>query len=489
MKNQYENFKHAGVLFKAWKGVAIVLLLSLATAALSETIITSGSKLIVASGTKLVTAGTLVIKDGGTLNNSGTVIFKQNLTNETPGENDLGSGLAEFSGIANQTITGVNHIQDLRIYNGAGVTLAGPTLVKGTLILDNGKVDLGSNDLRLGPLGVIGGTPSVLAMVIATGSGMLQKEFPVGYTGSFTFAVGDNTDTPEYSPATLIFSVANSVVNEIGITLVNARFDDPAINGNYLKRYWMFDWYGTAVNCDATFQYTAADVVGDESVLSCTRIGSPTWITYGLTNPVSHLLSATGLTSLSWYTGVRSNTAPVDNQVQNVTLENGMTSCYSAINHLTVAGGGKIFLVKNGASATLVAGGSVTLGYGTTVQPGGYLHAYITTNGNYCGAVPGMVATTAGENEQQGIEFSANGRWVRIYPNPTSDKVIVELEPNGMPSGASVSIYNMQGERLMTRSFGSGSKFEFSLNGKPVGCYLFHVVSGGKSEIAKVIKE
>jgi hypothetical protein len=456
---------------------------------LAENVIKGGTKLIITSGSKLVSTETLLIKDGATLNNSGTIIFKKNLSNETPGQNSIGSGIAEFSGTVNQTITGINQIQDIRINNPAGVTLGGQTLINGQLILDVGMVTLDIYDLMLGPLATIAGSPSALSMVIATPNGMLKKGFPTGYTGSFTFPVGDNTSTAEYSPVTLDFNVATTDVNDIGIAVVNDKFPDPAVNGNFLNRYWLVNCYCTNLNCTASFQYAPADVVGDESVLSCSRVGETTWTTYGLTNPVSHTLSAIGFTTGGFYTGVKSNTPPLDQQVKNVTLGNGTSNCYDAIHSLTIAGGGSTFLVKNGGSVTLVAGQRVTMLSGTTVKPGGYLHAFISANGSYCGAVPSMLATTSGEAETTGAEAFTKSSWIKIYPNPTADKVIVELVQTEQTEGASISIYNMQGARLLEKSFGHGTRFEFSLAEKPVGCYLFHVQSDGKSELAKVIKQ
>lgn len=91
--------------------------------------------------------------------------------------------------------------------NATGVTIGGKTIVNGNLTLSSGKVTLGSNNLLLGPTTVFVGAPSASVMIIVTGTGELRKEFMAGFAGTFTYPVGDDTGTPEYSPVTLISRV------------------------------------------------------------------------------------------------------------------------------------------------------------------------------------------------------------------------------------------------------------------------------------------
>ena len=51
-----------------------------------------------------------------------------------------------------------------------------------------------------------------------------------------------------------------------------------------------------------------------------------------------------------------------------------------------------------------------------------------------------------------------------------------------------ISVYTMNGDKLLQKSSHGKPDFQFSLAGRPVGMYLVHVQSGDRSEIAKVIK-
>jgi hypothetical protein len=328
-------------------------------------------------------------------------------------------------------------------------------------------------------------------MIIVTGSGELRKAIPSGFTGTFTYPVGDDTGTAEYSPVALNFIGGTFAAgNYVGVNLKNSVYPDPTITGNYLNRYWNITQWGIAnFNCNATFQYLPTDVVGAESMISCTKVNPLPWVTYALTNTATHQLSAYGITSFSAFTGIKSSTPPENQELANITIPGGVTNCYDATQVLTVAGPGKTFIVENNGSVTLVAGIRISMLPGTKVYPGGYLHAYITTDGTYCGSSKNPFVATLENGEATGIETTIKNKMITVYPNPTSDLVIVELLENDASGMANVTVYNIQGSKLLQKTINGGSGFQFSLSGKPVGVYMVHVQSGNKSEIAKIIKK
>lgn len=164
--------------------------------------------------------------------------------------------------------------------------MGGNTIVNGILAIANGKVTLGSHNLLLGPSATISATPSSTVMIIVTGTVELRKEFPAGYAGTFTFPVGDDTGTPGYSPVTLHFTGGTFASgNYAGVNLKNEKYPDPDITDNYLERYWTITQSGiTGFTCNASFQYLPADVTGDETLISCTKVNPLPWTTYGLAN-------------------------------------------------------------------------------------------------------------------------------------------------------------------------------------------------------------
>jgi hypothetical protein len=329
-------------------------------------------------------------------------------------------------------------------------------------------------------------------MVDATGSGQLQKEFPSGFSGSFTLPVGDQTGTGEYSPVTLSFSAGTFATgNHVGITLANNKYPDVSITGNYLNRYWTLSQSGiTGFTCSAVFQYTAADVTGTEDMLSCTKVNPLPWVTYALTNPATHLLTATGISSFSSFTGVKSATPPVNQELSNITIPGGVTNCYDAIQDLTVAGNGHTFIVEDHGIVTLVAGSKIVILPGARVFAGGYLHGYITTNSTYCGSMfnPLVENPVRGEMETPEYDQYPENQWIRIYPNPTTDYFVLELNQTGTPAPAMVAIYNMNGQQLLQQAMNGENKKQFSLSGQPKGIYIVHVSFKGRSEISKIIK-
>jgi len=50
-------------------------------------------------------------------------------------------------------------------------------------------------------------------------------------------------------------------------------------------------------------------------------------------------------------------------------------------------------------------------------------------------------------------------------------------------------IYGMWGEKLLTEVLAGDRKYEFSLSNKPAGIYFIQVITGIKSETAKIIKQ
>ncbi|NVO19245.1 MAG: hypothetical protein HXX13_06060 [Bacteroidetes bacterium] len=270
---------------------------------LAENIITSGAKVKVSAGTMLVSLESLTIKSGGTLDNSGIVILKKDLTNENAGSNSLGVGTVVFSGSVNQNINGSNLFQNLTINNATGVTNGGDNKVNGVLTLTSGQLTLGANNLTLGPAATIAGSPSSTSMIVPTGSGEIRKSFSAA--GNFTFPVGDNSGTAEYSPVTLNYTSGTFPGgNYTGVSLANTQYPGSPAASNYLKRYWKLTQNGASgFSCTALFQYLPSDVVGSENQLLCTEISPSSVINYNAANPATHQLTATGVTSFGTFTG------------------------------------------------------------------------------------------------------------------------------------------------------------------------------------------
>lgn len=106
------------------------------------------------------------------------------------------------------------------------------------------------------------------------------------------------------------------------------------------------------------------------------------------------------------------------------------TECFNATDTLRTGGSGGNFLVKPGGEARLIAGKRITMLSGTRVQPGGYLHAFITTDEQFCSRIgeTGIPVNMEVTNEQiqspddrcfnatGTLQVAGNGNSVSIYP-------------------------------------------------------------------------
>jgi hypothetical protein len=178
--------------------------------------------------------------------------------------------------------------------------------VNGTLTLTAGRITLGTFNLLMGPSGAIAGTPSASAMVVADNTGQMRKEFTSGSGArSFTFPVGDNTGTAEYSPVDVSFTSGSYASNNyLAVNLVNSAY--PGLTGDFLSRYWVFNSsLITTFSANSQFNYVPADIVGSAANIYCLRV-LPDLATYNLANTGgtgSNYVYAGGLTTFSTFTG------------------------------------------------------------------------------------------------------------------------------------------------------------------------------------------
>ncbi|MCK9618111.1 MAG: dockerin type I domain-containing protein [Lentimicrobiaceae bacterium] len=284
------------------KAIAIFCLnLSVLYPASAQSVINSGSTLYITSGTSWINTSSLIIQNGASLINHGTLHLKGDLDNQNIIASNLGNGTLNLTGTTVQKIKGINITGNLTVNNPAGLELYGNTTISSTLTLTNGIVSLNTSNLLLDTTATIEGTPSASAMVVATGTGELRKMFKD--TGSFIFPIGDTTGVAEYTPATLNFTSGNFAGGKyVGVRLKNAPLS--GLTDSYLNRYWQVSTNANNFICDALFNYAApADVSGTENTIYCGLFNVPSSATYAIANTSLHQLSATGLTSLGTFTG------------------------------------------------------------------------------------------------------------------------------------------------------------------------------------------
>jgi hypothetical protein len=156
---------------------------------------------------------------------------------------------------------------------------------------------------------------------------------------------------------------------------------------------------------------------------------------------------------------------------------------------LTVAGSGTSVTVQNGGSSIFVAGQKISFLPGTSVVSGGYMHGYITPDGEYCGQIANpVVATPASAVEVTSVpEFMARQN-IRIYPNPTTGIFTVELKGDNGSVMTRAELFSVSGAKGMSVDLKNERKHEFSITGLTPGIYFIHVHTPQRSEILKIVK-
>lgn len=201
-------------------------------------------------------------------------------------------------------------------------------------------------------------------------------------------------------------------------------------------------------------------------------------------DPDLHIVLKQATTTISGVT--------VNRKVEDVTISAGQSSCFDALETITVAGSGTLFSVESGGSASFIAGQQINFLPGTTVYPGGYLHGMITPNWDFCGLPDSFIATSEPQDKQSlhpDKLLIPSQSVCRIYPNPTCGVFTLELISDPGISPICVVVLDVFGKTLFSEPWNGITRMKFSLAGSPPGIYLVRIIYPGQTEILKVIKE
>lgn len=225
--------------------------------------------------------------------------------------------------------------------SGGTKTLGAATNVNGTLTLRGNLLNIGNNDLTIGGTGSILGSFSNTNMINTSGNGTLRKVFTSATT--FTFPIGENTATTEYSPFTVNFSSATFAPGALVAVKVTDQ-KHPSITGtsNFVSRYWTVSQTGIT-NMVATINgtFTAADISGysiSNIISSRYNSNNQEWTDHNVASAFG--ISATDITSFGDFTG-RNNVPTIVTSTSSLTGFNYMFGYGpSAIQPFNVSGSG-----------------------------------------------------------------------------------------------------------------------------------------------------
>ncbi len=170
--------------------------------------------------------------------------------------------------------------------------------------------------------------------------------------------------------------------------------------------------------------------------------------------------------------------APATRAVRDVHLIGGQSECYDASQTIVTAGGGTVFKVYNGGSATLVAGEKILLLPGTRVYSEGYLLAHILPEGPFCPATPATLPSALA-TEFPGILPAGHESdpGITVYPNPAAGTFQLHINGSDGQDKISAIVYNNLGRKVFSGIFKGNGPHAISLAGAPQGLYIVRVVS------------
>ena len=184
-------------------------------------------------------------------------------------------------------------------------------------------------------------------------------------------------------------------------------------------------------------------------------------------------------------------TVPVNQRsLNNVTVVSGQSLCADAGQTIFVAGGGTTFTVAAGGISHLVAGQNIILYPGSTVQSGGYLHAYISNDCLYCNAPKSAIVASTGDslsNTDRTLVAGGNDLF-RVFPNPTSGSFTLEILRPVENLPVHVEIFGMQGTSIINTEMNNHKSQSFDLGHYPSGIYLIRVMAGSDENTGRILK-
>ena len=382
---------------------------------------------------------------------------------------------------------------NLTINNTNGVTLHAARTIPGTLILTSGKLTLGSNNLTLGSTATISGA-SASNYIIADGNGELRKQITDSPTlpFSFTFPVGDNTGTAEYSPVTLSFTSGTFSSAYAGVKLSNTKHPSNTSTVDYINRFWTVTQSGiSGFSCDAYFTYSDADIAGTETNIYCGKYDSPIWTLFPVTNAASNTLTAGGVTSFSDFTGGELGSVPVE-----------LTSFKAKIN------GSSVVLNWSTVSETNNSGFEIEKSFNNqSFEKVGFVQgAGTTTEGKDYSFTDTKVVTGQYSYRLKQIDLDGTFSYSNIvvvsinapdkfelaqnYPNPFNPETKIRFEIP-MTSFVNVSVFNVLGEKVATlvnESLEQGIYEKgFAAINLTSGIYIYKLTAGAYSITKKMM--
>jgi hypothetical protein len=179
--------------------------------------------------------------------------------------------------------------------------------------------------------------------------------------------------------------------------------------------------------------------------------------------------------------------------LSDTTIASGVTTCFDALQNITIAGEGGPVIIESSAKVDFIAGKSILIMPGFYAHSGSFVHGYINITSDFCnGSIllsnvqvpPDEKDIIITEPQKDNKDFSHEMQ-VKIYPNPNNGRFLIDLI--NFENKATVSVYNLLGTQYYHTEFEKTTYNEINLSTIRKGIYFVKINSSHKQFVKKII--
>ncbi|HOO85493.1 MAG TPA: T9SS type A sorting domain-containing protein, partial [Prolixibacteraceae bacterium] len=196
-----------------------------------------------------------------------------------------------------------------------------------------------------------------------------------------------------------------------------------------------------------------------------------------------------GIISSAYTETIQYNLIEENVVINNTIFPNQLNECFGATQTITIAENGNEVLFENGSITNLIAGQSIRFLPGTNIQPGAYMHAWITINNSFCDALPEAIVAApkvAGksiEDDNLVSDIRPQQASIKVFPNPNNGQFTIVA--NGFDDNALFIIYNPMGKTILKDILRKENALDLSSYNK--GLYFIKTISNNKVLTQKIL--
>jgi uncharacterized protein (TIGR02145 family) len=185
-----------------------------------------------------------------------------------------------------------------------------------------------------------------------------------------------------------------------------------------------------------------------------------------------------------------STTVPTHLQLIDLMLDHNTDTCFAASQTVILGGDEGGFTASAGSIVVVVAGNNILFQPVTNIENGAFFHAYITPDSTYCQQSRSLPAAEIIVNQEYNIALihSANESPFRIFPNPSTGIVTIEIADSALGFDLMIEVFNSTAYLEKRILLPAGTIYQINLKDLIPGIYLLRIISHNKTGSHKLIK-